>query len=645
MHESLTLVEKIASLHVPNLPEGDVITAGDFVRIAPRHIMTHDNTSAVMGKFKSIGATRMHDSGQPIFAIDHDIQNHTPENLGKYARIKQFANTHGVRFYPAGTGISHQVMIERGHVIPGSMVVGSDSHSNIYGAIASLGTPVVRTDAAAIWATGETWWQVPQIARVTLTGALRPGVSGKDVIIALCGAFNQDEVLNHAVEFVGDGITCLTMDQRMAVANMTTEWGALAGVFPFDLVLKDWLAERVTWLGRAGTAPFTHEDVEQWYQHRLLADSGAHYAVDLELDLHSVIPHVSGPDHVKVMHAIPTIEAEHVDVQKAYLLSCVNGRLEDLRIAADVLRGKRVADGVTFYVAAASEQIQMNAEADGTWATLDAAGAVFLPPGCGTCIGLGAGTLEPGETGISATNRNFKGRMGSRDAKAYLGSPAVVAASAAAGYICSPTAFDAIDPVTSVHVHGPRASSGGGVTIVEGFPCTLAGRALWLPIDNMNTDGIYAGALTYRDDVTDAQMAAAAMANYDPTFASIAESGDIIVSGDNFGTGSSREQAATCLKLRGIACVVAASFSQTYVRNAINNGFICLTCPALVAHLRETVQGELATMPRGSMAIDFEAATITMDGQTFDFHPLGVVPQEIVVAGGAEAVVKARLQA
>jgi len=643
MPPNLTLVEKIATLHVPDMHEGDVVAAGEFVRIHPRHIMTHDNTSAVMSKFKAIGATKMHDPAQPIFAIDHDIQNHSPENLGKYARIEKFANTHGVQFYPAGTGISHQVMIERGHVTPGSMVVGSDSHSNIYGAIASLGTPVVRTDAAAIWATGETWWQVPQIARVTLTGVLRPGVTGKDVIIALCGAFNQDEVLNHAVEFVGDGVACLSMDQRMAVANMTTEWGALAGIFPFDLVLKDWLTERATWLTCAGAATFSHENVEQWYQHRLTADSEAHYANELELDLHSVIPHVSGPDHVKVMHALPTIEAEHVEIQKAYLLSCVNGRLEDLRIAADVLRGKHVADGVTFYVAAASEQIQTDAEADGTWAALHKAGAVFLPPGCGTCIGLGAGTLEPGETGISATNRNFKGRMGSRDAKAYLGSPAIVAASAAAGYICSPTAFDAIEPVTSVRFNGPRASTGAGVTIVDGFPRSVSGRALWLPIDNMNTDGIYAGAMTYRDDVSEADMAAAAMANYDPAFAAIAQAGDIIVSGENFGTGSSREQAATCLKLRGIACVVAASFSQTYVRNAINNGFICLTCPALVAHLRAKAQSEAATVPLDSVDIDFAHATITMDQQTFDFQPLGVVPQEIVVAGGAEAVVKARL--
>ena len=644
-HTPLTRIEKIATLHVPGLESGQTVAAGDFVRIQPVHVMTHDNTSAVMGKFKAIGASSIHDKTQPIFAIDHDIQNHSSENLGKYARIESFANAHDVRFYPAGTGISHQVMIERGHVTPGAMVVGSDSHSNIYGAIAALGTPVVRTDAASIWATGETWWQVPQIAKVTLKGKLRPGVTGKDVIIALCGVFNQDEVLNHAVEFDGDGVACLSMDQRMAIANMTTEWGALAGVFPFDLVLKDWLTQRSQWLTKRRTPTFTPEDVEQWYQHRLEPDTDAHYAVELELDLDTVIPHVSGPDHVKIMHALPEIEAEHVDIQKAYLLSCVNGRLEDLRAAATVLQDAHVAEGVSFYVAAASKVIQGDAEADGTWSTLERAGAIFLPPGCGTCIGLGEGTLEPGETGISATNRNFKGRMGARDAKAYLASPAVVAASAAAGYICSPEPFETVKPVTKTTINGPRASTGGSVSIIEGFEQKIDGRVLWLGVDNMNTDGIYAGAMTYRDDVTEADMAAAAMANYDPAFVGIAQAGDIIVSGENFGTGSSREQAATCLQLRGIACVVAASFSQTYVRNAINNGFICLTCPALSSHLRTTLDGAERTLVGGTLDIDFARAVMSMDGREFSFTPLGEVPQAIIVAGGAEAVVRQRLDA
>ncbi|MFG0259832.1 MAG: aconitase family protein, partial [Phycisphaerales bacterium JB041] len=237
---SLTLVEKIATRYAVGLPGGHPARQGQIVRVRPRHVMTHDNTGAVIPKFRSIfegtgREPRVSDSSQPVFVIDHDIQNHTPENLGKYATIEKFAATHGVDFYPAGTGISHQVMVEQGYAVPGALVVGSDSHSNMYGGVSALGTPVVRTDAACLWATGQTWWQVPPVARCELRGALRPGVVGKDVIIALCGLFNRDEVLNHAVEFVGEGVASLSMDHRLSISNMTTEWGALAGLFPFEI--------------------------------------------------------------------------------------------------------------------------------------------------------------------------------------------------------------------------------------------------------------------------------------------------------------------------------------------------------------------------------------------------------------------------
>src|SRR5437773_4076027 len=208
---SQTLVEKIATRYAIGLGPGQAVRSGDFITIRPTHVMTHDNTGAVIPKFKQIGAKKIFDPRQPVFAIDHDIQNLTPENLGKYAKIDSFAREQGVDFYPAGTGISHQVMVEQGYVTPGSMVVGSDSHSNLYGAIAALGTPVVRTDAASIWATGMTWWQVPRVARVMLKNRLQPGVVGKDVIIALCGLFNHDEVLNMAVEFQGEGAASLTI--------------------------------------------------------------------------------------------------------------------------------------------------------------------------------------------------------------------------------------------------------------------------------------------------------------------------------------------------------------------------------------------------------------------------------------------------
>src|SRR5579884_210690 len=654
----LTLVEKIAARHADGIPSGTVVRSGDFVSIRPRHVMTHDNTGAVIPKFKQIGATKIADPSQPVFAIDHDIQNTSPENLAKYARIEAFAREHGIDFYPAGTGISHQIMVEQGYVVPGSMVVASDSHSNLYGAMAALGTPVVRTDAASIWATGVTWWQVPPVAKVVLKGKLSPGVVGKDVIIALCGLFNKDEVLNHAVEFVGEGVANLSMSARMTIANMTTEWGALAGVFPFDEITLEYLRSRIPTFtnpkrpgirGPKSRAGYTEADIDRWWNLReeYSADPDAEYAIELELDLATVIPHVSGPNEVKTMVPLPEIEPKRVRIQKAYLLSCVNARFEDLRDAAEVVRarGGRVADGVEFYLAPASAETQARAESTGDWQTLIDAGAIPLPPGCGACIGLGRGLVQKGETAISATNRNFKGRMGDRDAFVYLASPAVVAASALAGYICAPQGFTQKPSGTAVRRPQKKSRPSSSVQIMEGFPASVRGRILFIDKDNLNTDGIYAGKHTYRDDMTPEQMAAVTFENYDPNFNALYENGDVVVAGFNFGTGSSREQAATALKYKGIPCVIAGSFSETYKRNAFNNGFVVFECPELVTHLRTTLADRQLTTVGPQITIDYAKSILTVDGKTFPFPPLSPAAQELIVAGGAENLVAGRLRA
>jgi len=653
----LTLVEKIAARHADGLRPGTVVRSGDFISIRPRHVMTHDNTGAVIPKFKQIGATEIADPAQPVFAIDHDIQNTTPKNLEKYAKIEAFAAQHEIDFYPAGTGISHQVMVEQGYVVPGAMVVASDSHSNLYGAIAALGTPVVRTDAASIWATGVTWWQVPKIARVVLKGRLSPGVAGKDVIIALCGLFNRDEVLNHAVEFVGDSVANLPMSARMTIANMTTEWGALAGVFPFDGVTVDYLRSRVPEFenskrpgkrSRKSRSGYKNTDIDAWWKNRneFSADADAEYAIELELDLATVVPHVSGPNEVKTMVSLPEMERKHVPIQKAYLLSCVNARFEDLHDAAEVVRarGGRVPDGVEFYLAPASAEVQARSESNGDWQTLLNAGAIPLPPGCGACIGLGRGLVQKGETAISATNRNFKGRMGDRDAFVYLGSPAVVAASALAGFICAPQNFAERPAGTAVRRAERKTPLPASVEIMEGFPSSVRGRALFIDKDNLNTDGIYGSKHTYRDDMTPEEMAAVTFENYDPNFNTLYQKGDVVIGGLNFGSGSSREQAATALKFKGIPCVIAASFSETYKRNAFNNGFVVFECPELVTHLRATLKDSAPTKVGSEITIDYGKSTLTIDGKSFRFPPLSPAAQELIVAGGAENLVSLRIR-
>ncbi|MGD1147903.1 MAG: homoaconitase [Thermoanaerobaculaceae bacterium] len=642
-----TIVEKIAQSHMAEGPDR-ALRAGDFLSIRPHHVMTHDNTSAVMSKFRGIGAARMADPGQPVFALDHDIQNTTEENLGKYRKIEAFAREHGVDFYPAGAGIGHQIMCEQGYVLPGSFVVASDSHSNMYGALGAVGTPVVRTDAAAIWATGTFWWSVPRTVQVVLKGALRPGVTGKDVIITLCGLYNKEEVLNAAVEFSGRGVASLSMDSRMAIANMSTEWGALVGWFPVDATTIEWLNARRQHLASRGIERFTPDDLKVWATRPPAPDPDAAYAARIELNLGEVTPHVSGPDTVFVMQPLAEIAPKKVAVQKAYLLSCVNSRAEDLAEVAAVLKGRKVAPAVKFYLAAASKEIQEGAERSGVWKTIVDAGAIALPPACGACIGLGTGLLEPGEVGISATNRNFKGRMGSRDAKCYLASPAVVAASAVAGYITAPQEWDLVAPARRWTELAEPAAKAEKVEILEGFPAKLVGRLAFLPQDNLNTDGIYGKDYTYREDMTREMMAKVVMENYDPEFAARAQAGDVIVGGFNFGTGSSREQAVTALQAKGIPLVIAGSFSQTYLRNAFNNGFLCIETPAFVKHLKETftaeVGGKVRTIiPGDEVTIDFTTSTLVYRERSFAFPALGSVPQSLVVAGGVENLVRRQL--
>jgi homoaconitate hydratase len=491
-----------------------------------------------------------------------------------------------------------------------------------------------------------------------LKGKLSTGVTGKDVIIALCGLFNKDEVLNHAVEFVGDGVPALSMSERMTIANMTTEWGALAGVFPFDEVAVKYLQSRVPEFtnpnrpgkrGPKSRSGYNKIDIDNWWKNRseISADPDAEYAIELELDLATVVPHVSGPNEVKTMVSLPEMERKRVAIQKAYLLSCVNARFEDLHDAAEVIRSKksRVADGVEFYLAPASAEVQAKSESNGDWKTLLDAGAIPLPPGCGACIGLGRGLVEKGETAISATNRNFKGRMGDRDALVYLGSPAVVAASALAGFICAPQTFSERPAGIAVRRAEKKSTPAGSVEIMEGFPPKVRGRVLFIDKDNLNTDGIYGSKHTYRDDMTPEEMAAVTFENYDPNFNTLYQKGDVVVGGLNFGSGSSREQAATALKFKGIPCVIAASFSETYKRNAFNNGFVVFECPELVTHLREKLKDSAATTVGPEIIIDYGKSTLTVNGRSFSFPPLSPAAQELIVAGGAENLVASRLRA
>ena len=637
-----TLTEKITQLFADELQPNQKIQSGNFIYICPAYVMTHDNTGAIIPKFNAIGAQKIHNPKQVVITLDHNVQDKSEKNLAKYKKIEEFANKMGTHFYPAGRGIGHQIMCEEGFAWPGTMVVASDSHSNMYGGLGCLGTPIVRTDAAAVWATGKTWWKVPPIAKVNLYGKLNEGVSGKDVIITLCGRYNQDEVLNDVIEFTGEGIKNLSIDDRLTIANMTTEWGALAGVFPIDEITIEWLHNRLNNYGK--NERINEEKISKLEYEKLTADVDAYYSKEINLDLSSVLPSVSGPDTVKRMETMCDLKSKKIKINKAYLVSCVNSRVGDLHEAAEIMRGKKVAEGVEFYIAAASSQVQKESELKGDWNALIEAGAIPLPPGCGPCIGLGIGLLKDGEVGISATNRNYKGRMGSPKAHSYLASPAVVATSAIAGYIDYVWEYCPLITYEEVKVNSPKEKDKISVDIIPGFPNEIKGNILFCYQDNLNTDGIYPGKYTYIDDFTPEQQAQVAMENYDTEFQKIAKDGDIIVGGYNFGTGSSREQAVTALKYKGIKLVIAGSFSETYKRNAFNNGFLLIEIPELVNDIKAKYGTEKLTVNTGQLiTIDFEKSNASFNNKVYEFDPLGKAAQELIAVGGLNNWVKKKL--
>ncbi|KAJ5570320.1 homoaconitase LysF [Penicillium hispanicum] len=711
-----TLTEKIVQKYSVGLAQDKLVKSGDYVTISPHRCMTHDNSWPVALKFMSIGASKLHDPKQIVMTLDHDVQNKTEKNLQKYQQIENFAKLHDVEFYPAGRGIGHQIIVEEGFALPGTMVVASDSHSNTYGALSCLGTPIVRTDAVSVWISGKTWWQIPPVAKVTLTGVLPPGVTGKDVIVALCGLFDKDDVLNHAIEFTGSEETMrsLPVDYRLTIANMTTEWGALSGLFPMDDVLKGWLRGKATTaaMGLADgpfktLAPkhFTHPILEELFANPLVADKGAKYAKEIFLDLSSLSPYVSGPNSVKVATPLKELEAADIKVNKAYLVSCTNSRASDIAAAARVFKEAaeknggqvpKIAEGVEFYIAAASIPEQIAAEGAGDWQTLVDAGATVLPAGCGPCIGLGAGLLEPGEVGISASNRNFKGRMGSTEAKAYLGSPEVVAASALSGKLSGPAWYESPEGYTGV-IRGegdgireedrmltteealekllgqmddlvadgekkfaseptPDAepvSEGALTELYPGFPERISGEIVFCDADNLNTDAIYPGYYTYQDNVPVETMAQVCMSNYDKEFSTTAKAGDILVTGFNFGCGSSREQAATAILAKQIPLVVSGSFGNIFSRNSINNALMGLEIPRLISRLREEFKDSKTLTRRTGWTLTWDVRRSQIEVQEGEngakwTHKVGELPpnvQEIIAMGGLEKWVKNAIEA
>ncbi|MAU09174.1 MAG: 3-isopropylmalate dehydratase large subunit [Anaerolineaceae bacterium] len=395
--------------------------AGDVLDVQPDLIFSHDNSAAIRRIFMQTGAQRIARPDRVAFTLDHAAPAPTTQHAQNHAEIREWVQEQGVaNFFEVGRGICHQVISEEALILPGEVILGADSHSTHYGWLGAFGMGVGRTEMAALWATGELWLQVPEAMRITLTGQLRPGVTSKDLALYILGQWGADGGQYRSVEFAGDGISSLTLDQRAVLPNMMAEFGAMNAYLPPDQAIFDYL-----------------ERNRQRDYTPLYPDDDAIYAADYTIDLSTLEPQVAIPHSPDNVHNLSDVIGR--PIQQAFIGTCTNGRYEDLAAAAQVLSGQRVA--VRTIVIPASSEVLLRATRTGVLQTLIEAGATINTPGCGPCMGNHMGIPAPDEATISTGNRNFRGRMGTAQADIYLASPAVVAASAIAGAIADPNSI------------------------------------------------------------------------------------------------------------------------------------------------------------------------------------------------------------
>ncbi len=398
------------------------VEAGQLMEGKLDLVLGNDITTPVaITEFKKAGLSAVFDRDRIAIVLDHSTPCKDIKSAQLCAACREFAKKHAItHFYDVGQmGIEHALLPEKGLAAPGEVIIGADSHTCTYGALGAFSTGVGSTDMAAGMATGLAWFKVPSAIKVNLTGRLGPYVGGKDVILHLIGMIGVDGALYQSLEFAGEGVACLEMDDRFTICNMAIEAGAKNGIFPVDGKTLDYLAGRVD---RAFTA--------------FEADPDARYAREITIDLSALRPTVAFPHLPSNTKTVD--EAAGKPIQQVVIGSCTNGRLKDLREAAAVLRGRKVAGGVRCIVIPATQQIYLDAMAEGLVADFIQAGAVVSTPTCGPCLGGHMGVLADNEWAISTTNRNFVGRMGHVDSEVYLASPAVAAASGVAGHICHP---------------------------------------------------------------------------------------------------------------------------------------------------------------------------------------------------------------
>lgn len=617
-----TLIEKILAEQVGReVAVGDII--GDLpVDLAWGSEMTLTYAMDILKQFGLLSGENDHhiraQADKVMFPFDHLIPSRDKESASMMVDLRAFAQKYGIRVFDAGYdgGIQHRLFEERGYLFPGAIGLGADSHSCTYGALSAAATGIGSSDLAAIMLSGKTWLQVPPSIQVRLTGKPKPGTGGKDIILYLLGLLGEDGANYQVLEFSGDGIQHLDMASRFTISNMAVEGGAKMGLFPTDGVTLEYLSNVV-----ARNFPeeirFDPAAIECFSKFK--GDEEAHYSKRITIDLQALEPMVSLPylpgnalgihqlDHIikhpaqfqsdpviqeRLKAIAGKVEADgNIPIQQVFIGSCTNGRIEDLRIAAEIFKGRKVAKTVRVIVIPASQQVFREALQEGLIQTFLEAGCYVESSSCGPCIGFKSGVLGRGETAIYTSNRNFYGRMGDSTSLVLLASPAVAAVSALAGKLASPYGMETyytsekelVDSIFRISqaaesMRMERSRAFYQASIKSYLPeAGETGKAAWKFGDNVNTDLIFPARYCNITDPQEYKKHLLADAqNSDFLFhfkrQDYSLSNDVIVGGKNFGCGSSRESAPMAIKVSGVAFVVAHSFARIFYRNAINLG-------------------------------------------------------------------------
>jgi len=411
-----TLAEKILAKNA-GLKEASV---GQIITSWPDYVLSHDNSAAISGHFEKLGVDKVKYPDRIAIILDHIVPAASETHAKGHQEIRRFVEKQGIKhFYDVGCGICHQVLPEMGLAVPGSVILGSDSHTTTHGAFGAFAAGIGRSEATVIWATGELWLRVPESFKIELTGKFGKFITPKDLALAIIGEIGADGAIYKSVEFTGQGLFDMPIAGRMVLSNLSAEMGAKAGICVPDDKVVEWLKGR------------TDAEFEL-----VFPDPDAEYERELVFDLGEIEAVIARP------HTVDNIDlaknAADVKLDQVLIGTCTNGRIEDLHASREILEGKKIAKGLRLLVFPASREVYIQASLDGTLASLAESGATIMNPGCGPCLGAHQGVMAPGEVTLSTANRNFKGRMGCADAEIYLASPYTAAASAITGHITDP---------------------------------------------------------------------------------------------------------------------------------------------------------------------------------------------------------------